>query len=70
MEILLTLHLRQGVELLPPLLTDMNGGSGTLTIVCQATVVVGCLDEGLGVLRVERVHHVEEVLPVRPSALR
>ena len=48
----------------------MNGCVGALTVVRQAPIVVGSLDEGLGVLRVERVHHIEEVLPVRPTALR
>ena len=61
--------MRQGIELLPPLVTDMNGGASILTIIRQTPVVVGCLYEGLGVLKVERVHHVEKVLPVRPSAL-
>ena len=62
--------MRQSVELSPPLLADMNGGSSTFIVVRHTPVVVGCLDKGLGVLRIERVHHVEEVLPVRPSAFR
>ena len=70
MERLLTLHVRQSIEAGPPLLTDMNGGFSTLIIVCHAAIVVGCLDKGLSVLRIERVHHVEEILPVRPSAFR
>ena len=66
---LLTLHVRHRVELVPPLLTDMDGSASTHTVVRHTPVVVGRLDEGLGVLRVERVHHVVEVLPVRPAAL-
>ena len=70
MKRLLTLHVRQGIEFLPPLVTNMNGGTGTFTVVCHATIVVGCLDEGLRVLRVYGVHDVEEIGPIGQSALR
>ena len=66
---LLTLHVRHRVELVPPLLTDMDGSASTHTVVRHTPVVVVRLDEGLGVLRVERVHHVEEVAPVRHPTL-
>ena len=70
MERLLTLHVRQGVELLPPLVTNVDGGTSTLSVVGHATIVVGCLDERLSVLRVDSVHDVEEIGPIGQSALR
>ena len=65
---LLTLHVRKLVELLKPVFADLDDGVGILTLIRQTPVVVGGRDELLSVLRIERVHHVVEVSPIRPTA--
>ena len=66
---ILTFELRQIVELLPPLLTDVHKFVLIIARGCDNSVAVGMLDELLGVFGVERVHHVEEVAPVRHPTL-
>ena len=66
---ILTFELGQLVELLPPLLTDVHKIVLVIAWSCNNSVAVGDLDELLGVVGVECVHHVEEVASVRHPAL-
>ena len=59
----------QGVQLLPPLVRDLDGVGAVAVLLYRHALRVGVLDEPLHVLRLQRVEHVPEVLALGQPAV-
>ena len=58
------------LKLIPPLLGDLDHLVGFSMKSCSSTLLIRMADESLGIIKHERIHHIEKVRTVREAALR